>query len=76
MIALATRELINNHVPDWETLARLEWAVMEYNCSFFANGKVSNFLDDLLEKLPASILSILTPLLEQYSQNDTPPSES
>lgn len=75
-IALQTRELIKQHVPDWETLARLEWAVMEYNCSFFANGKASSFLDDLLTNIPASITSILIHLSEQLSQRNTPPSES
>jgi len=73
---LTTRELINNHVRSWETLARLEWALMEYNCSFFSNGKVSNFLEDLTAKLPEWILSILTPLLEQSSLKEKPPSGS
>ena len=75
-LSLSTPDLIRNHVPDWETLAKLEWAMMEYNCSFFANGKVSSFLDELAEKLPKSILSILMPLLEQSSQKSSPPSES
>lgn len=73
-LALNSRTLVDNHVPDWETLARLEWAMMEYNISFFRDGKASSFLDDLLEKLPASIMSILTPLLEQLSQKNPPPS--
>ena len=75
-LTLNSRALIDNHVPEWETLARLEWAMMEYNVSFFREGRVSSFLDDLLEKLPQSILSILTPLLEQLSPKNTPPSES
>ena len=73
-LLLTTRVLVDNHVPDWETLARIEWAMMEYNCSFFRDGKASTFLDDILAKLPASIMSILTPLLEQLSQKNTPPS--
>jgi hypothetical protein len=75
-LPLQTRELVNNHVPEWETLAKLEWALMEYNCSFFAQGKVSGFLDDLLEALPASILSMLTPLLDQLSAKNSQLSES
>ena len=75
-LVLNSRSLIDNHVPDWETLARLEWAMMEYNCSFFRDGKVSNFLDDLIAKLPASIISILTPLFEQSSPKNQPPSTS
>lgn len=75
-ILLSSRALIDNHVPEWETLARLEWAMMEYNISFFREGRVSGFLDDLMEKLPESILSMLTPLLEQLSPKSTPPSEN
>ena len=75
-LRLTTRELVNNHVPEWETLARIEWAMMEYNCSFFGDGRFSSFLDDLSEKLPALILSMLTPLLEQLSPKSMPPSES
>lgn len=75
-LLLTTRALVDNHVPDWEALAKLEWAMMEYNCSFFREGKVSTFLDDILAKLPASISSILTHLLEQSFPKDTPRSTS
>ena len=73
-VALTTRELVNNHTLDWETLAKLEWEVMQYNCSFFRNGKASSFLDDLLANLPASIMSMLTSLSEQSSPKEEPPS--
>lgn len=75
-LRLTTRALVDNHIRDWETLARLEWAMMEYNCSFFREGKASTFLDDILAKLPASISSILTHLLESSSPKDSPPSKS
>ncbi len=75
-LPLTTRELVNNHVPEWETLAQLEWAMLEYNCSFFGDGRFSSFLDDLSEKLPALISSTLTPLLEQLLPKNTPPSKS
>ena len=32
---LSSRAMINNHVPDFETLAKIEMKMMEYNCSFF-----------------------------------------
>lgn len=76
LLMLTTRELVNNHVPSWEVLAKIEWAMIEYNCSFFANGSVSSFLDDLLQRLPTLISSMLTDLLAQSSQKDTPPSAS
>src|ERR1700761_4635097 len=52
---LSTRGLIDNHVPDWETLGRLEMAMLEYNCSFFQNGIVSTFLEAIAQKLPEQV---------------------
>ncbi len=75
-IKLTTRELVNNHVPSWEDLARIEWAMMEFNTSFLADGRASSFFDDLGAKLPSLISSMLTPLLEQLSQKNTPLSKS
>ena len=34
-LQLCTTALIDNHVGGWETLAKVEMAMMEYNCSFF-----------------------------------------
>lgn len=73
---LDSRALVDNHVSNWEDLAKLEWEMLKYNCSFMRNGQLSSFLDDLLAKLPASILSMLTPLLERSLQKDEQPSES
>lgn len=75
-LMLTTQALINNHVPDWEALAKIEIAMMVYNCSFFGNGKASTFLDSLTEKVPALILSMLTDLSAQLSQTEKPPSKS
>jgi hypothetical protein len=38
-LPLTTRELVNNHTVDWETLVALEKEMMEYNCSFFKQGR-------------------------------------
>ncbi len=67
-VQLATIDLVNNHIPDWETLAKVEIAMMEYNCSFFQNGKISGFLDSIKAKAEASISSTLTGLLGQLLQ--------
>lgn len=75
-LALTTRALVDNHVPDWEVLARLEWAMLEYNTSFFGQGANSGFLEDMSRKVTAKILSTLTPLLAQLSQTAKPPSGS
>ena len=65
---LMTRELVDNHVPDWETLAKLEIAMMEYNCSFFGNGRASNFFELFAQKAQAFITQTLTASLAQSSE--------
>ena len=54
---LTTVELINNHVPSWETLVKLEAAELEHNCSFFQNGKSSNFFKRLA-RASSSLISL------------------
>lgn len=71
---LTTRALVDNHVPDWETLARLEIAMMEYNVSFFGNGKASGLLDAIARKAQALILPMLTDLSGQLLQKTKPQS--
>lgn len=69
-IGLTTVALINNHVPSWEAQLKLEWAMMEYNCSFFRDGRLSTSLSALSQKLPAWILKILTAFLQQLSPKE------
>lgn len=73
---LNTRQLVDNHVPDWEVLARLEWAMLEYNCSFFGNGQTSDFLKNIGAKAPQWISQMLTGLSAQSSGADKQPSTS
>lgn len=72
-IMLTTRSLIDNHVPDWETLAKIEMAMAEYNCSFFAAGKSSSFFEGLAVKAQALITKMLTDLLAQSSKSESQP---
>lgn len=72
-IPLKSRVLVDNHVPDWETLAKLEIAMMEYNCSFFGNGLALNFFSGLAQKAQAMISKMLTDSLVQSSQTEKPP---
>lgn len=67
-LQLTTRALVDNHVPDWETLARIEVAMLEYNVSFFANGKGSTFLEAIAAKAQAFLSRTLTDLSAQLSQ--------
>lgn len=43
---LTNRTLIDNHIPSWEVLVKLEAYVLDYNCSFFDLGKVLNSLKE------------------------------
>ena len=70
MLILNNRALVDNHVDSWETLAKIEMAMMEYNCSFFQNGRISTFLADVAQRLPQWITKTLTALSEQSSQKE------
>jgi hypothetical protein len=71
-IRLSTQALIDNHVGNWETLVKIEWAMLEYNCSFFQSGRASTFLEGIAQKVPQWISKILTGLSEQSSQMEKP----
>lgn len=75
-VALTTRALIDNHVRDWETLARIEWQVLEYNCSFFGNGLNSDSLQALSQKAIQFLAQMLTGSLQQSSAAAKPRSKS
>lgn len=75
-LLLTTRTLVENHIPDWEALVRLEWAAMEHNCSFFANGKASSFFENLTQAFTSKGIAILTDSLARLSEKSTPRSES
>ncbi|EJF89112.1 hypothetical protein [Bartonella tamiae] len=74
ILPLNTKELLNNHVPDWEALARLEWSMMEYNCSFFGKGLNSAFFESISQKAVPWISRILTLLSAQLSKPAKQPS--
>lgn len=71
---LTTRALVDNHIPDWETLARLEWNQLEYNCSFFGKGLNSDFFGSISQKAAQWISKTLIPSLLASSQTGKPPS--
>jgi len=71
-IQLTTQGLIDNHTGSWETLAKVEIAMMEYNCSFFQNGRISSFFDDFAQKLPQWISKMLTDLSALSLQKEKP----
>lgn len=75
-IRLTTRALVDNHVPDWEVLARLEWSQLEYNCSFFGNGLNSDFFASFSQKAVTWISGTLIPSLATSLQAGKPRSKS
>lgn len=73
---LTTRALVDAHVEDWETLARLEWGALEYNCSFFGNGTTSLSFEDFVQKAQPWISRMLTAWSGQSSEPSSPLSTS
>lgn len=75
-LRLSTRALIDNHVPDYEALMKLEKAMLEYNSSFFKQGLNSILSGDLRAKAQLWILKTLIPLLGQLLDRAKQPSEN
>lgn len=66
-LMLSTEALVNNHVPDGEALIKLEWAMIQHNYSFFKDGRASDFLGMLLERVSESTSKTLMSFLHQSS---------
>ena len=73
-LCLNTAALVDNHAGNWETLGKIEVAMMEYNCSFFRDGRISTFFEDFAQKLPMWISKMLTAISELSSQREKQPS--
>lgn len=71
---LANKTLIDNHIPSWEVLTKLEILMIDYNCSFFRNGKGLDFLKKLQALAEPKIIEILTVLSGKLSQAAKQPS--
>src|SRR5262249_48181405 len=72
-LRLSTKALVNNHVPDFETLAKIEMAMFEYNCSFFRNGTLSDSLQRVVRQVLARISEMSIPSSAKSSPADSPP---
>lgn len=71
-LPLKTRVLIDNHIPDAETLLKIEMAMLEYNFSFFRKGAISDFFNEFVQTTMAKIIGMLTPLSAQSSTQAQP----
>lgn len=72
-IILSTQALIDNHVPDGQTLLRLLFELMRHNTSFFgrADQSIQDFLMGKLAALYPKVIPMLTQLSQQLSASDT-----
>lgn len=76
IVRLETETLIENHCNTefpTETLAKIEVKMLEYNFSFFQNGKALNFLERLegfaKEKITEMLTSLSDNLLQKNKQH-------
>lgn len=74
LVRLQTRELCNNHIPDFQTGLRLEKEMLEYNFGFFDAEKIQRFQQAAGEKIAQFLMPILTQLQHQFLKKDGPPS--
>jgi len=72
-ISLSNKTLVDNHIPDWQTLAKIEVEMLRYNTDFFDNGKISNFFEVIKTKAQALISKMLTDSLAQSSKENKQP---
>ena len=75
-VRLQTKALVNNHVPNWEILAKLEWAMLQYNFSFFQNGKALDFFEKLKVLAQSEVTKILTAFLGKSLPAEKQPSKN
>ena len=73
---LDTEGLVNAHVPDPETLARIVAASLEHNTSFFNRGAIQGFLEGVISGLRPLITKTLSQLSASSSVSESPPSEN
>lgn len=73
---LTSKSLIDNHVPSWEILVKLEAYMLDYNCSFFDIGKVLNSLKEWKALAQPKNIKTLMDSLVQLSQAAGQPLEN
>ncbi len=69
-IRLITSDLINNHVPDGESLMKLEAAMLNENTNFLNIGRVSKELNGF----SANIKQFITQTLTSFAASSSPKS--
>lgn len=69
-VRLISKALVDNHVPDFDTLIKLENECLQFNFDFFAQGKVLDFLNKGLSLAESKASGILTDLLDKLLSAD------
>lgn len=72
-VPLISKAIIDNHVPDFDTLIKLEYECLNYNFDFFTNGRALDFLNKGVSLAKSNILEILTDLLGKLSAQGVQP---
>ena len=67
-LCLTTQALIDNHVPDGQTLIKLEFEMLRYNCDFFGLGSNQDLVGSLIRKYLPLIIKTATDSLPQSLQ--------
>lgn len=73
---LTNKTLIDNHIPSWEVLVKLEAFMLDYNCSFFDLGKVLNSLKEWKALAQPKNIKTLMDSLVRLSQAAEQPLEN
>lgn len=64
-VPLISKDIINNHIPDFEVLIQLENECLKYNYDFFAQGRLLDFLNKGLSLAESKLSKILMDLLDK-----------
>lgn len=75
-IPLVNKTLIDNHIPSWEVLVKIEAYVIDYNCSFFELGKVLSSLKEWKALAEPKNIKTLMDSLVSLSQAEKQPSKN
>lgn len=76
LVRLTNKTLINTYTGNWETLAKLEKALLEYNCTFLQDGAIGiiELILSIAQKYKSKISKFATDLSAASSPADKPPS--
>lgn len=67
-VPLISKTIIDNNIPDFDTLYKLEWECINYNYDFFKDGRALTFLNEGLSLVKSNLTEILTALSDKFSE--------